>query len=86
MGNSGSNVSWVTNIEGDMAGYILYVMQSHVDDLRHHNWNVIISFIDFDLFYIPLSGPSVVPSSNHLNTGFTFGIRKIDVKIPIYCC
>ena len=34
----------------------------------------------------PLPGPSVVPSCYHLNTRFTFGIRKIRMKVPIYCC
>lgn len=33
MCNSGSNVAWVTCIEGNMAGYILSIMQSSVDDL-----------------------------------------------------
>ena len=86
MSNCRCNVSWVTNIEGHIPGYILCIMQSSIDYLSHQNWKVIISLVDFDWLYIPLPGPSVVPSCYHLNTRFTFGIGKICMKVPINCC
>ena len=73
-GNTRGNVACVTSIQLFRAGFTLYIMQSSVEDLGHHDWNVTISFLNFHFFQIPLPGSSIITSGDPFITRFAFGI------------
>ena len=74
---------WVTLVQRHLSGYNINIFTSKMEDLDHHDRDVLIRFLDRDNFCIPFLCLLIVFSCDYLISCFCC---CCSMKIPIYSC